>query len=148
MSEEEEETFWSKFELDVGPDETKELVYEQEGDDCLLINVKLIEGSKATLFIRCKDFKDESSIDDAKLITIKNEIATLSNVGDEKEVDQFLPFAMKPALIVEGKGKIRVTGIFAEKGMIQPNDEEEEYFTDEEEEEEEQEEKKETTKAK
>ena len=136
-NEEEEGTFWSKFEMIVGPGETKELVYEQEGDDCLLTNAVLVEGGKSTLYIRCKDFKDESSVDDAKLMTRKDEVITLTKVGEDKEIEQYLPFAMKPALIVEGKGKIKVTGVFTEKGMLQQDDEEEEEEFEEEEEEEE-----------
>ena len=138
--EEEEETFWTKFDLVIGPNEKKELQYEREGDDCLLTSVTLVknDGKKPVkLFVQCKDFKEEGNADDAKLMTRKDEVVTLNKVDEEQEIERFLPYCMKPSFIVEGNGTVKITGVFADKGMIQQDDEEEEEEILEEEEEEE-----------
>ena len=125
--EEEEETFWTKFDVVIGPNETKELEYERDDDDCLLTSVTLTktDGKKPVkLFVRYKDYKEEADAKEAKLMTRKDEIIKLDKINEEIEIERFLPFCMKPALIVEGNGTVKVSGVFADKGMIQMDEEE------------------------
>ena len=135
MAEEEEGQFTS-FKFTVKANTTQELKYEQEGDDCLLTSVKLLnckDNKPVKVFLKIKDFKDEAPAEDAKLQTRKDELITLTKVNEEKEVEQYLPYCMSPFVIVEGNGDVEISGVFADKGMIQMDDyEEEEYEIEEE----------------
>lgn len=134
MGEEEEEQF-TPFKMVFNANSTKPIEYEQEGDDCLLTSIKLLnckDKKPVKVYLKIKDYKDEASAEDAKMQTRKDELITLNKVDEEIEIEQYLPYSMNPSVIVEGNGDVEISGVFADKGMIQLDEYEEEYVIEEE----------------